>query len=362
MTSWVTIAFKILFDDIPVAVLLFLAWSVGREHRTRALGGAARRIRGRPAPRRSERHGRTISLSGACSGPGRVRDGARRGAFRPVRAAAGFRRSVTALRTRPQCRGRPLVTVLAAASMRSCSSCAVLFFLLAALHRHRAFSRRSRPDGVVRRLRRAALGFPSARSAATPLLVGFGGIAAVLLVFRVATDLLGGDDRGLRRRPPDGFVPLVLAASRPSARTGPLTRARAAAGRDRRFRGRRPRDRERIAYAYEDLAPHVKRIVERERVKAEIDAANRIQAALLPSRREPRVIGSASSRPPTARRRRSGATTSTSSQPAGGSSASRSATSPGHGLTSGIVMAMAKAALLVQVRLRLRAGARCWRS
>ena len=31
-----------------------------------------------------------------------------------------------------------------------------------------------------------------------------------------------------------------------------------------------------VVYAYEDLAPHVKRIVERERVKAEIDAANRI--------------------------------------------------------------------------------------
>src|SRR4029079_19127224 len=37
-----------------------------------------------------------------------------------------------------------------------------------------------------------------------------------------------------------------------------------------------------FVYRYEDLAPHVKRIVERERVKAEIDAANRIQAALLP--------------------------------------------------------------------------------
>ncbi|HJT15800.1 MAG TPA: hypothetical protein VJ853_00355, partial [Thermoanaerobaculia bacterium] len=37
-----------------------------------------------------------------------------------------------------------------------------------------------------------------------------------------------------------------------------------------------------VVYTYEDLAPHVRRIVERERVKAEIDAANRIQAALLP--------------------------------------------------------------------------------
>ena len=37
-----------------------------------------------------------------------------------------------------------------------------------------------------------------------------------------------------------------------------------------------------IVYTYENVAPHVRRIIERERVKAEIDAANRIQAALLP--------------------------------------------------------------------------------
>src|ERR1041385_3720159 len=42
------------------------------------------------------------------------------------------------------------------------------------------------------------------------------------------------------------------------------------------------RTRREVVYTYEDLAPHVKRIVERERDKAEIDAANRIQAALLP--------------------------------------------------------------------------------
>ena len=45
-----------------------------------------------------------------------------------------------------------------------------------------------------------------------------------------------------------------------------------------------------IVYAYENLAPHVRRIIERERVKAEIDAANRIQAALLPLE-APSVIG-----------------------------------------------------------------------
>jgi hypothetical protein len=81
-----------------------------------------------------------------------------------------------------------------------------------------------------------------------------------------------------------------------------------------------------VVYTYEDLAPHVKRIIERERVKAEIDAANRIQAALLPldvpsspARRSRRTI---------ARRRRSAATTSTSFRSRAARSASRSATSP----------------------------------
>src|SRR5262249_17280187 len=48
--------------------------------------------------------------------------------------------------------------------------------------------------------------------------------------------------------------------------------------------------RRQVVYAYEDLAPRVKRIVERERGKAETDAANRIQSALLPAG-DPAVSG-----------------------------------------------------------------------
>ncbi len=102
-----------------------------------------------------------------------------------------------------------------------------------------------------------------------------------------------------------------------------------------------------ITYEYEDLAPHVRRIIERERVKAEIDAANRIQAALLPAR-EPDVRG---------------ATFASHYRAAteiggdyfdflplrDGNVAIAFGDVAGHGLTSGIVMAMTKAALLVQV-------------
>ncbi|MEO8218770.1 MAG: SpoIIE family protein phosphatase [Acidobacteriota bacterium] len=102
-----------------------------------------------------------------------------------------------------------------------------------------------------------------------------------------------------------------------------------------------------VHYEYDDLAPHVRRIIERERVKAEIDAANRIQAALLPSS-DPQIHG---------------ATVASSYRSAteiggdyfdflpldNGDIGLAFGDVAGHGLTSGIVMAMAKSALLVQV-------------
>jgi hypothetical protein len=179
------------------------------------------------------------------------------------------------------------------------------------------------------------------------MLFNFGGIAAVVAIF-LAHDLLttcvalfGGTIITLT-------APL-LSVSRGSMRTellivtfAPLLIALAygiAALMTRRE----------VVYTYEDLAPHVKRIVERERVKAEIDAANRIQAALLPLNAPSREGASFASH-------------------------YRAATEiggdyfdflelgeheigiafgdvSGHGLTSGIVMAMAKAALLVQVKV-----------
>jgi phosphoserine phosphatase RsbU/P len=102
-----------------------------------------------------------------------------------------------------------------------------------------------------------------------------------------------------------------------------------------------------VVYSYEDLAPHVKRIVERERVKAEIDAANRIQAALLPLD-APDLIGARVAS-------HYGAATEIGGdyfdflEVAGGEIGIAFGDVSGHGLTSGIVMAMAKSALLVQV-------------
>lgn len=100
-------------------------------------------------------------------------------------------------------------------------------------------------------------------------------------------------------------------------------------------------------YEYEDLAPHVKRIMERERVKAEIDAANRIQSALLPDR-EPEVDGidfASHYRAAT----EIGGDYYDFLPRSDGKIGIAFGDVAGHGLTSGIVMAMAKSALLVQL-------------
>jgi hypothetical protein len=177
------------------------------------------------------------------------------------------------------------------------------------------------------------------------LVFGFGIVAAAALVFVLwdllaATVTLFGATLMLQLLPfarvatGDALVMPLVAASIPLG----LILAAAIAG---------LLTRREIEYRYDDLAPHVRRIVERERVKAEIDAANRIQAALLPAC-DPTIDGMTVS------------------------SHYRAATEiggdyfdflelgnerigvafgdvAGHGLTSGIVMAMAKAALLVQV-------------
>jgi hypothetical protein len=102
-----------------------------------------------------------------------------------------------------------------------------------------------------------------------------------------------------------------------------------------------------VTYTYEDLAPHVKRIVERERVKAEIDAANRIQAALLPVD-APDLPGASFASHYRAATEIGGDYFDFLMMPSGEIGIAFGDVS-GHGLTSGIVMAMAKSALLVQV-------------
>ena len=103
-----------------------------------------------------------------------------------------------------------------------------------------------------------------------------------------------------------------------------------------------------VIYSYEDVAPHVRRIIERERVKAEIDAANRIQAALLPQS-APVVNGATVASHYRAATEIGGDYFDFLPVGEDGEVGIAFGDVSGHGLTSGIVMSMAKSALLVQV-------------
>src|SRR4029077_14144944 len=177
------------------------------------------------------------------------------------------------------------------------------------------------------------------------LLFDFGGIAAVMAIFlgydllTTAVALFGGTLFSLSA--PLWSVSQGHMLSQISLTIAIPIVALAAFGIAALARGRE------VTYAYEDLAPHVRRIFERERVKAEIDAANRIQAALLPVE-SPHVSGASVASHYRAATEIGGDYFDFLTQPNGEIGIAFGDVS-GHGLTSGIVMAMAKAALLVQV-------------
>ena len=177
------------------------------------------------------------------------------------------------------------------------------------------------------------------------LLFGFGGIGAIVLMLRkydllsTATALFGATLISMT-------IPLMSVAQGHMLRQLILVLALPLAALLVFGIGAMMTKRE-VVYTYEDLAPHVKRIVERERVKAEIDAANRIQAALLPVD-APEVSGAEFASHYRAATEIGGDYFDFLPMPSGEMGIAFGDVS-GHGLTSGIVMAMAKSALLVQV-------------
>jgi hypothetical protein len=179
----------------------------------------------------------------------------------------------------------------------------------------------------------------------TQLLFGFGGIGAIVLMLRkydllsTATALFGATLISL-------VLPLMSVAQGHMLRQLIFVLAVPLAALLVFGIGAMMTKRE-VVYTYEDLAPHVKRIVERERVKAEIDAANRIQAALLPVD-APEVSGAEFASHYRAATEIGGDYFDFLRMPSGEMGIAFGDVS-GHGLTSGIVMAMAKSALLVQV-------------
>jgi sigma-B regulation protein RsbU (phosphoserine phosphatase) len=343
-TTTVAVAgFKVLFYDIPLAVLVFLAWSVGESIARERWG---ERLASFDAVLRRDPLNATVGgslLSGLLAAPAVAAAALLVPALELGRGwvfaqlGSGTNEALNAV-------AGPVGVILDTALDSLLFSCVGLLFLLAAFHRRRLLAAGvilTGAFGVLMGILSPPIG-PFGRT----LALGFGGIAVVLLVF-AWSDLLAAATAAFGGGLLVALLPLVLSASSP-ARSGPLLALAlplagialvAAAG----LATRRT-----IAYSYEDLAPHVKRIVERERIKAEIDAANRIQAALLPST-HPDVGGASVASHYRAATEIGGDYFDFLPLDRGRLGLAFGDVA-GHGLTSGIVMAMTKAALLVQVK------------
>ncbi|HYM59527.1 MAG TPA: PP2C family protein-serine/threonine phosphatase [Thermoanaerobaculia bacterium] len=340
-TSFAVIGFKFLFYDIPVSLLVFLSWAVGESYARERWG---EKLASFDAILRHDAFNASVGES------------LMRGLLMaPVVPAAALLIAAIPLRlhlAHPDLGegtnailflGGPWYALLTAAHTALAFPLLAILFVLAFTSRKRLL-----PVGVGVALVLGAIGFFSdvpVGPAMQQMLFGFGGAAAAVTIF-LASDLLtavmaafGGSLLLL-------FLPLARAASGslqqqmlivlilPFAAILGFSIAALMTKRE-------------IEYTYEDLAPHVKRIVERERVKAEIDAANRIQAALLPLE-PPNLAGASVASHYRAATEIGGDYFDFLPQPTGEIGIAFGDVS-GHGLTSGIVMAMAKSALLVQV-------------
>ena len=339
-TAWAMVGFKFVLLDLPVALVVFFGWSVGESYARERWG---ERLASFDAILRRDALNATVGRS------------LLRGALTaPAVAAAAFLVGLIPLlahKTWPSLGGSDyvvsdsgpaLIDVFAASDAIICSIVSILF-VLALAHRRRVLWL-----GIIVAV---ALGVV-AGATDLPLqpwqlnaLFGFGGIAASVVVF-LAYDLLSTAVALFGASIVVWSLPLLSVArghmltQLSIASITPLVLIVA-------FAIAALMTRREVIYSYEDLAPHVKRIVERERVKAEIDAANRIQAALLPLE-SPQLTGASVASHYRAATEIGGDYFDFLTLRSGEMGIAFGDVS-GHGLTSGIVMAMAKAALLVQV-------------
>lgn len=341
-TAAAFMGFKFLLYDLPFAVVVFFAWSVGESYARERWG---ERLASFDALLRRNPFNATVGrsvLMGIFCAPAIAAAAFLSGAIPLV-----FKLAHPTLGTGTELQimlGGPLLLLMVAA-LDAIAFPVLALFLLAWTHRLRVL-----PLGIVAAIgvgMIGAVGNVPTDPYFTRTLFTFGGMAAAVVIF-MAYDLLttvvgmfGGTLLGLA-------LPLLSVARGPqrgqllSVIVLPLLLALGcgiAALLSRRE----------VVYHYEDLAPHVKRIVERERVKAEIDAANRIQAALLPQE-SPELLGASVASHYRAATEIGGDYFDFLPRSDGQIGIAFGDVS-GHGLTSGIVMAMAKAALLVQVEV-----------
>ncbi|HEV7768572.1 MAG TPA: SpoIIE family protein phosphatase [Thermoanaerobaculia bacterium] len=340
-TAFAMAGFKFLFVDVPMAVLVFLAWAVGESYARERWG---ERLASFDALLRRDPINATVGnsvLTGVLTAPALAAAAFAVGA---IPTFFGLAHPVIGSGTEMILYLGGPVALLVGTAMEAIGTAVVaILFVLAAAHRRRKFWL-----GILVALLLVVIGGICTAPIgpyAIRMLFGFGGGLAAIAIFirydllatctalffgSVLTSMLpllsvsGSDFR--RQLVISLAAPLVIAIA--LAVAGILTRRE-------------------VVYSYEDLAPHVKRIVERERVKAEIDAANRIQAALLPLD-APKFAGAS-----VASHYRAateiGGDYFDFLKVASGEIGIAFGDVSGHGLTSGIVMAMAKSALLVQV-------------
>jgi serine phosphatase RsbU (regulator of sigma subunit) len=340
-TAFAAMGFKFLFVDLPLAVLVFFGWAVGESYARERWG---ERLASFDAILRRDPFNASVGrslLTGIAVSPA-IASAALLVAAIPLTLGmanpilGGGSQLILYL-------GGPSVPLLIAAIDSILFGVVAILFVLAFAHRRRMLWLGILVAAVLAAI--ASLCEVPMGPLSQRMLFGFGGGLAAVGVF-LGFDLLAATTALFFGSVLTATLPLLSNAGGSFAQqmvafiTTPLLvgLAIAVAG---------LLTRRKVVYSYEDLAPHVRRIIERERVKAEIDAANRIQAALLPQE-SPDLPG------------------------ASVASHYRAATEiggdyfdflhlrdgrigiafgdvAGHGLTSGIVMAMAKSALLVQV-------------
>ena len=341
LTSWAMVSFLILFVCIPIALIVFLAWAVGESfarerwgERLAAFDGILRRDVFNATVGRSLLHGALLAPTVAAAALAIGAIGATTGYAWP--SHSGGTTSILYV-------SGPLDPLLRSALDAITASITGMLFILAWTHRRRVLWL-----GII-----ATIVFGTITATIAPpidplpfrLLFGFGGIAVAIAVF-LAYDLLAASTALFGGSLLTLIVPLLSVARGKMAQDLTLVLAVPfvlIAG----FAVAALLTRREVVYTYEDLAPHVKRIIERERVKAEIDAANRIQAALLPIE-APHMAGASVASHYRAATEIGGDYFDFLPMETGEIGIAFGDVA-GHGLTSGIVMAMAKAALLVQV-------------
>lgn len=342
MTALILGGFRALFLDIPLAMLVFVGWAVGESLARERWG---EKLASFDAVVRRDAINATVGTSlinGVLAAPavaaGTLASGALALLLAGGRPAIGDELFIV-LNTR----GGAFAAVLIALVNALIFVIPGILFLLAYFHR-----RRMLPVGIILAII-VAIAIGTLHPPVAPILARYffawGGIGVAIAVFLIGDLLTTGVAVALGTLFLT-FVPYLTFARGDAAVSGWLgllippgvALLAGAAGLVTRRE---------VSYSYEDLAPHVRRIIERERIKAEIDAANRIQGALLPAS-EPDLDGATVASHYRAASEIGGDYFDFLPLP-GGRMGVAFGDVAGHGLTSGIIMAMAKSALLVQI-------------